>query len=226
MVEISIALTTHNREEDCIFCLTKLLEQKTNLIEIILLNDYHIDSENLKNFCNTHNIRYIHTGIQKKGEYLWRVPGFALNIGAKESIGNYLIIGNAEILHLDNMCIEKMFNNKKSISTPTVYAQLEKNNFKNLRTYKNYLPFFWGFPKQTFLDIGGYDEDFTGIAFEDNDISDRLRSVLNFNVIDSKIVHLWNTPPGAGPRWQHNKNIYESRQGILIRNTNKEWGIL
>lgn len=226
MVDISIALTTHNREEDCIFCLKKLLEQKTNNIEIILLNDYHIDSDNLKNFCDTHDILYIHTGIQKNGEYLWRVPGFALNIGAKQSLGEYLIIGNAEIYHLDNNCVQKMYANKKSISSPQILAQLEKNNFNLLRTYKNHLPFFWGFPKQIFLDIGGYDEDFTGIAFEDNDISDRLQSILNFNLIDSQVIHLWNTPPGAGPRWEYNKQLYESRKGTLNRNENKQWGVL
>lgn len=226
MVDISIILTTNNKEENCILCLNKLLEQKTSNIQIILLNDWHVETEVLKNYCSTVGIDYIHTGIQKNGQYLWRVPGFALNIGAKQAIGDYLIIGNAEIFQLDNSCIQKMYTNKTSISSPQILAQLEKNNFNILRTYKNHLPFFWGFPRRTFLDIGGYDEDFTGIAFEDNDISERLRSILNFNIIDSQVVHLWNTPPGAGPRWEYNKNIYESRQGILIRNTNREWGVL
>ena len=225
-MKISVLLTTNNREENCILCLNKLLEQKTNEIQIILLNDWHIETNTLKNYCNKVNIDYIHTGVQKKSEYLWRVPGFALNIGVKKSLADYIIIGNAEVMHTDNSCISKMYSNKDKISTPRVLAQLEKNNFSTLRNYKNHLPFMWGLPKKTFLDIGGYDEDFTGIAFEDNDISDRLRSQLEFCTIASEIIHLWNEAPGAGPRWEYNKALYETRKGIIVRNIGKEWGKL
>lgn len=229
MVDISIVLTTHNREDDCIFCLTKLLEQKNDSIEIILLNDYHLDSDNLKNFCDVNKIKYIHTGSQKNGQYLWRVPGFALNIGAKQAIGNYLIIGNAEIYHTDNNCIFKMYSEKNYVSTPQVLAQLEPKNFKVLRPYKNIIPFLWGFPKECFINIGGYDEDFTGVAFEDNDISDRLLSILPFRQIDSTVIHLWNEPIGKFTHtegWNYNESVYLRKKGTLIRNQERNWGIL
>lgn len=229
MVDISIILTTNNREEECIFCLKKLLEQKRNNIEIILLNDWHIETGALKDYCAGAGIDYIHTGIQKKGEYLWRVPGFALNIGAKKALGDYLILGNAEIFHTDSNCISKMYEHKDKVATPRVLAQIYPNNFDTLRPYKNIIPFWWGLPKKVFLDIGGYDEDFIGVAFEDNDISDRLLSLLNFKEVDSTVIHLWNTPVGKYTHtegWNYNEIIYNSKKGVLVRNENKNWGIL
>ena len=225
-MKISILLTTHNREPEAIYCLNNLLQQKTDDIEIILLDDHHIYSNNLNTFCTKNSIKYLHTGVQKNGTYHWRMPGYALNIGAKLSKADYLIIGNCEVVHTDLHCIEKMYAFKDSVSTPTVFGQLATNNWESFKLLNNYFPWFWGFPKETFFEIGGFDEDFTGTAFDDADFSDRMLSMLNFNVVDSKVIHLWNNEVGGGERWLHNKNLYETRRGVIKRNVGRDWGVL
>ena len=221
-------LTTNNREEDCILCLTKLLKQKKHDIEIILLNDWHIETSVLKEFCQKTEIRYIHTGSQKNGQYLWRVPGFALNIGIKQAKADYIIIGNAEILQCDDNCVEQMYKHKNIISSPVVLAQYSRDNLTNFKQYRNILPFFWGLPKEPFIRIGGYDEDYVGVGYEDNDISERMRSILDFETIPCNVIHLWNTMDYLGPEEQRfisNSHIYANKKGILNRNENRDWGI-
>jgi GT2 family glycosyltransferase len=225
-MKISILLTTHNREQEAIYCLKSLLPQKTSDIEIILLDDHHLHTSTLQTFCDENSICYIHTGIQKNGNYLWRMPGYALNIGAKIASADYLIIGNCEILHSDKDCLNKMYEFKDSVSSPIVLRQIARDNFESFNLMPNRFPFFFGMPKHTYIDIGGFDEDFTGTAFDDADFSDRVFSLLKFNEVPSKVIHLWNSEVGTGQRWAHNKNLYETRKGIIKRNTDREWGIL
>lgn len=225
-MKISILLTTHNREQDAKTCLTKLLVQKQDDIEIILLDDCHLKNESLKSFCDVNNINYVHTGAQKNGEYKWRMPGYALNIGVKLAKADYIIIGNCEILQLDDECVSKMYAEKDKVSSPKVYDQLHESNWKQFRILESRQPWFWGMPKQIYLDIGGFDEDFIGTAFDDLDFADRVFSSLSFVEVSSQVIHLWNPHVGGGDRWMYNKNLYESRKGIVKRNVGKDWGIL
>ena len=108
-MRISVLLTTYNRTHDCIVCLDALLKQKRIDIEFILLDDFHEVNPTLVKYCEENDIKYIHTGAQKKGKVHWRVPGFAYNIGAKVAQGGYLIIGGAEMFHLDIYTLEQMY---------------------------------------------------------------------------------------------------------------------
>ena len=232
-LEVSILLTTYNRENDCITCLNTLIPQIIKDIEVFLLDDWHIESNILKQYCKENNINYIHTGIQKDGKVKWRVPGFAYNIGAKLAKGKYFIIGGAEMKHLNNDCIQKMYIPNK-VTAPTVYDQTSPTSFKNYKKLNNKLPFCFGLPKFIYYQIGGYDEDFTGYCFDDNDFSDRVLSLIPFEEIDAEVIHLWN-PRGASNRgdtkitnraWNHNKQLYMNRKNILVRNEGRDWGVL
>jgi hypothetical protein len=78
--------------------------------------------------------------------------------------------------------------------------------------------------------MNGFDEDFLGTCFDDNDFIERLQ--LNGAVstkVAGRVVHLFHQRPvhSRGPNrvgWLANKNLYESRKGILVRNLDKEWG--
>ncbi len=233
-ITTSILLTTYNRDADCITCLSRLLEQCTDEVEIILLNDLHLDSNFLKAFCVMNGIKYIHTGGQKKGKPHWRVPGFALNIGAKQATGDYLIIGNAEIYQISDNTVGLM-RDTGIVAYPRVWDQPNKN--ASLASYKKFnqlrrLPFFMGVPKSLFLEIGGYDEDFTGYAGEDGDLVRRLDKASDYKEINADVVHLWNVRGMAyreyAPNLQNsfrNKDVFGDRNTIL-RNEGREWGIL
>lgn len=234
-MDISILLTTYNRTQDCIQCLNKLLDQKRIGIEIILLDDYHISDPILSTYCFNNGIKYIHTGAQKEGKVHWRVPGFAYNIGAKLAKGDFLIIGGAEMWHLTKDCIERMYDMKK-ITYPRVYDEPKKPNgdYRNYKRLNAKLPFCMGVSAAAYNYIGGYDEDFTGYCFDDNDFSDRITHILPLKEIAADVIHLWN-PRGSENRgdprinaraWKYNQEIYLSKEGSVIRNIDKEWGRL
>lgn len=231
-LDISILLTTYNRSDECIRCLDTLIPQLNDKIEILLLDDWHLESDNLKQYCKKHNLKYVHTGKQKNGVVRWRVPGFAYNIGAKLAKGNYFIIGGAEILHLCDNTIKLMYETNIA-SAPTVYDEIKPGSTK-FDKLNNKLPFCFGLPKDIYFKIGGYDEDFIGYCFDDNDFSDRVLSMVDFITVPSEVVHLWNLR-GANNRgdsritnkaWEYNRKLYMKRKNIIIRNKDKEWGIL
>lgn len=229
---ISILLTTYNRNDDCIKCLNVLKLQITNNIELILLDDWHIHSNILEQYCKENNFNYIHTGIQKKGKVKWRVPGFAYNIGAKMAKGDYFIIGGAEMLHLNNDTIEQMYI-PNTATSPIILDEVSKNS-KNYNKLNSKFPFCFGIPKNIYYEIGGYDEDFIGYSYEDADFSDRVLSLIPFKEINATVVHLWN-PRGIQNRgdpkinnttYKLNQKLYNSKKGIIIRNEGREWGVL
>lgn len=233
----SILLTTYGREEECITCLTRLKSQVTAQDELLLLDDLHIRSETLNKFCDDNNFKYVHTGSQKNNKPKWRVPGFALNIGAKMSTGNSLILGNAEIWQVSEDTLNKMDVNNK-IAYPRIYDQPRNKTLENYKTFRKLegrYPFFLQVPRKTFFDIGGYDEDFTGYAWEDTDLCYRLELVIDHVEVDADVIHLWN-PRGHTNRvhssnittesLSHNKNLFYERKGRPVRNIGREWGIL
>jgi len=239
-LDISIILTTYNRESDCIKCLNTLLPQLTENIEVLLLDDWHIESNTLKEYCIKHTLNYIHTGIQKGGKVKWRVPGFALNIGAKLSKGSQLIIGNAEMYHISDTVKEMMKVSKNSICQPRVYDEPIKNtplnNYQRFKRLHYGFPWFMGIPRETFFYINGYDEDFIGIGWEDTDLSRRLLKIHPFQEADCDIIHIWNyrglgfreeAPNYSIEAYKYNEKLFNERLNTdVVRNKKRPWGIL
>jgi hypothetical protein len=82
------------------------------------------------------------------------------------------------------------------------------------------------------MGIGGYDEDFTGVCFDDDDISHRLGMAgLTFHSVGFPVVHLHHKrhnyrSPEIQKRWEHNKQLFESRKHDMMRNQGRDWGSL
>ena len=222
-MKISILLTTYNREQDCKLCLNTLIPQLTKEVEVLLLDDFHISNSELEKFCAENNLKYIHTGVQKNFKPMWRVPGFAINIGAQKALGEYLIIGNAEIYQISSDTIHKMYATN-TVSAPIVYNQPKKGSlarYKQFKKQENRYPFFMGITREMFFNIGGYDEDFIGYAWEDTDLCYRLDLIANFIEVDAEVVHLWNSrgvtrkqdAPNLKPQsFHYNKKLFEERK--------------
>lgn len=92
------------------------------------------------------------------------------------------------------------------------------------------MPFFMGMQRGEFIAIGGYDEDFTGIAADDNDLVDRLRANGNsYYHVETEIVHLFHGLKNYNMQsdaYRHNVDLWQSRAGQLVRNDGREWGKL
>jgi len=90
-------------------------------------------------------------------------------------------------------------------------------------------PFFLAMKKQEFVDIGGYDEDFTGTDYDDEDLVMRLLGNGCHHVeTEALAIHLWHPrlvmTRERIPRFEHNKRLFEQRQGVVIRNEGRDWG--
>jgi len=224
----------------------KLAEQG---VDILVLNDGHPGKA--EELCRTYGARYLHTGPVEGQELNWRIPGYALNIGAKISEADFIILTCAEMFHVDEETVLDLLHileaNEDTLAIPQGKNDVnghyltrliesgrhDLDRYQHCANLKVHLPFFLGVKRDYFIDIGGYDEDFTGQAWDDNDIVDRLQLYgCEYAQSDSRVVHLYH--PRAQPgreldmqhRWAHNKQLYDARRGVLVRNIGSNWGTL
>ena len=96
-------------------------------------------------------------------------------------------------------------------------------------------PFFMGLPRTDFLDIGGYDEDYTGVGVEDKDLVERLKwRGGRYIQAPSMILHLHHSrrriqtdqQEDVRIRTQYNRNLFQAKKGQVVRNQDREWGVL
>ena len=243
----SILVTTFDRNHLLELTLPRLKNQLIGNDEVIILDD-GIENQ-AKGLSDKFGFKYIWTG-KTKNKLDWRIPGFAFNIGAKQAKNDLILLTCAEIYHVNGVLelLMQPFNdgNQNILSIPN--GKYDNNNYLQLlqkgRTsialdglynllpnLSIELPFCLVLSRQIFLEIGGYDEDMIGQAFDDNDIVDRLIDYgCKYVKTNAKIVHLWHTGKqigrtvGQDARWLGNRSIYLSRKGIIKRNSNKEWG--
>jgi len=225
-------------------------------LEIIVLNDGIKD--NTENICKKYRkklkIKYIFTGQRNKEEMIWRISGFAINIGVKRATGDIIILSCAEMFHLNNsidLAVNALIENENYIVTPEYILFDDNRKVLNYLTVEKTLdlpkeikpdvtptalrqtamPYFMAFYKKHFITIGGYDEDLTGYAADDNDLTDRLMTLgLIYYYVPSQIIHLYHSGTcdasrhDERPDWTHNFNIYKNRNKLIKRNLNREWG--
>jgi glycosyltransferase involved in cell wall biosynthesis len=220
--------------------------------ETIVVNDGIQDEteEICKEFKEKLNLKYLFTGQRNlNGNPVWRVPGFAVNIGVKQSSGDILVMCCAEMLHVNDTIVrltKPVLENPKLLAIPAgkddregaLLECITKNNgtfdqatYNKCVDLNTGMPFLMALDRSQFFEIGGYDEDFVGIAYDDRDIIDRLLgNGCSYCLTDAVTVHLYHPRAegyydGGGPKeWDYNKNLYFSRIGKIIRNEGREWG--
>jgi len=245
-MKASVIIATHRRNPLLKWNLTSLLRCECEGVEVLVLDDSHDRDEACEILAADHGVKYIHTGKTKESDH-WRIPGFAFNIGAKLAQGEILVLSCAEVYHPLNtldLMLSTMDDNTVSIprcirdDKGSVIAQLSDGgtpamtSVQCLRSLDPTLPFFMATQRQRFLDIGGYDEDFTGVCWDDNDITERLiLSGGKYVPVTADVVHLFHPrhnyrSAAIMKRWNHNKALYDKRRGKIFRNKDKEWGVL
>jgi len=247
MKRISVLIPTFKRNALLGFNLRSLARQGDySMAEVIILDDAHESDEGCVDLAKEFSAKYVHSGATKDGEK-WRTPGFAINIGARLSGTDRLLLCCAEMYHL-NATIMEMFNlmDQARVAIPRaikddkgeVVAALDAGRpvpselVGRLMALDARLPFFMGVHKKDFFDIGGYDEDFTGVCFDDNDITERLIAHgCEYRVSEASLVHLFHQrlryqTDEVKARWQFNKELYEARKGTVVRNKDRVWGQL
>ena len=226
-VLVSVILPSFKRGALLDLGLYSLTKQYTSFnFEIIVLNDgIEDDTESV---CKKYsNVRYFFTGQRNtKEKSIWRVPGFAINIGVKQAKGDVIVLSCPEIWHLTENSLGSVVAALKpnTLTSPkTIYfdddnkilpyllsdsfnKQLEipngflKSHCPNTGKGTAYtMPFFMAMYKQDFIDIGGYDEDFTGYAGDDNDFIGRLKMTHSREFLNNvAVVHLHHEGTNMG----------------------------
>ncbi len=184
------------------------------------------------------------------GQIKRRVPGYAVNIGAKLSMGKIIIISDAEMFHLNDTighlvrpleidsnylgipiarddttgCFLTLVENMKG----QVFTNTCNRSFPRLNAR---LPFLMSLSRKSFFSVGGYDEDFTGRGWEDHDFIDRLRryGCRHFET-EAQTIHLfhgrYNGDKSQFPEYIYNHRLYDrnKREGRVVCNTDRIWG--
>lgn len=248
-MKATILITSFNRAHLLKFGLESLSAQNfpRENIEIVVLNDGAEDETEqvTKSFADKLNIKYYHTG---KNFTKWRIPGFAINFGVKNTDSEFIFISCAEMYHLDNtveVMLSQLTKNNKLLTICNMkddngYILNKLNDNKHI-TEEDYniigplhnfkLPFFMGMNRKDFVDIGGYDEDFIGIGYDDNDIVDRMLAVGNkYHNTHVKVIHLYHdridfSKSDSINLCEYNKQLYLKKKNIIIRNQDKDWGL-
>ena len=222
--------------------------------ETIVLNDGIPDEteELCSKYKDKLNIKYIFTGQRNmSGNFVWRIPGFAINIGVKQSEGDVIVLCCAEMFHVNDTIsrITEVFNSSdinKTIVIPLAkddnsrflnrlivyygeYSMDDYNAQPNLDNVR--FPFFMAMKKKDYMDIGGYDEDFTGTDFDDADLVHRLvQNGCQYLETEARVVHLWHERLPMSPerrvRYEYNMRLYKEREDVIVRNVGREWGVL
>lgn len=253
MTVVSIIISSFKRPNLLKWNLHSLSKQSLPFeFETIVLNDGVNDGS--KDICKKYtqklNLRYFFTGHRNlDGKIKWRVPGFAYNIGAQLSKGEILILSCAEMFHLNNT-IENLssplLSNPKLIGLPIgmddtfgrflnhlqrTNGQYDLNDFYTNYARLDNLPFLISVSREEFFSIGGYDEDFTGLAFDDNDLIHRLKANgCSFCETQAETIHLYHPRhvhgKGESPEFLYNQSLYQERKQQIVRNQNRSWGKL
>lgn len=234
-MQTTLLITTFNRDPLLEQGLISIAKQKSGA-EILVLNDgQNVFTEQIS---KEYGASHIHTGLTKKNLDDWRVPGFAFNIGARMAQGDILILSCAEMYHVKN-CIVKLVDavleNPQALAIPSGYDAKSSyvfgvDDYKKLPSLGTILPFLMAMRKKNYMSIGGYDEDFTGISYDDNDFVDRMIQFGCKHVkVEADCIHLYHPRVSSDhtyrPQEVYNKNLYLQRKGIVERNINKDWGV-
>lgn len=251
---VSVIIPSYQRAHLLRWNLSSLARQPSDFgYEVIVLND-GLKDETFA-LCQQYSgqiaIRYIFTGHRNLTmPPTWRCPGFAINIGVKLAEGRFLVICCAEMYHVNEtlaLLAKPLLADELLLTVPHGYDDVTGNflkyletnkenaDFRNFRGYLSLLntrlPFTMGLSRRVFMEIGGYDEDFTGKAYEDNDLVDRLLAYgCRFCLTPAQVVHLYH-PRFFSVCWpdeatSYNQRLYKERKGMIVRNRGREWGVL
>lgn len=262
-MKVSLVMSSFKRAKLLNLGLGSLAKQFINYdLEIIVINDGINDETKsiCDKYKDRFNIKYVFAGQRNYNEIKFRSPSIALNIGIKQAKGDIIIFSCPEIYHLNqtiNNIIEPMKFQKRIFSTHShmffdntsvltrlllddntykltnrlLELQLENNTYRCEYSLK--LPFCMGIYKKELIEIGGYDEDFTGWGADDDDLVNRLKlNGLKHIYTGAKIIHLYHDKQydrenkDHSPEYQHNLKLFKERKNQIIRNKNREWGVI
>ena len=232
----SIVITTHNRNPQLHQTLASIRAQAFNS-EIIVVDDGDLSHgyPSAKLVCETFGAKHI--PCRRPASTQFRNPAYPNNLGIRAATGDVVILQNAECKHVDPETIAKL----TALVTPgnAVFARvlsIQENGAPGLLYCGEENPrpyFFCGAIRRDWLvNLRGFDEDFTGAGFDDDDLADRLGgSDVEFVFSDVLVHHQWHKPAGVYADVEAMRTLYQEKTAAMlrgelgaVRNVGKTWG--
>src|SRR3989344_3270970 len=183
--KISIIIPVYNRPELLVKCLDSIYLQTYKNFETLVIDDG--STIDIKPVINKYPVRYFYYANNSG-------PAFARNFGVKKAKGEIVVFIDSDVLASDGFLdkIEKDFNeNKEIVAVQGNYtlASYHENffaNFKNITLYYNFqkilkysdsiASFCTAIQRDTFLAVGGFDQELKSASIEDEEFGVQLVS--------------------------------------------------
>ena len=234
----SIVITTFNRNPQLARTLASIRGQRFEG-EIIVVDDGNLSHghPSAQLVCDHFGAKRI--ALRRPASLQFRNPSYPNNVGIRAATGSILILQNAECEHIDPKTIEKLtvpvIADPSVVTFARVVAMQQDGSQGMLYCgYENPRPYFFcgAIRRQVLLDLRGFDEDFTGAGYDDDDLADRLgASGAKFQFTNAKVSHQWHSPAGEYADVESMCALYQEKTAAmlrgelgLVRNVGRDWG--
>jgi glycosyltransferase involved in cell wall biosynthesis len=235
-MQVSIVMTAFDRYPQLEKTLQSIFTQKHPSLEVIVVED-SFDGGHTMRVCRSYGAKYLR---RDRPPGKWVNPAVANNMGIRAASGKVLIIQNAEIRHVTPHLITDI--------TEPVLADPKVSVFpcvRNVRrngepypdpdgwrihpvTHRRPLFFCQAVDREIVVNMRGFDEDYKGYGYEDNDFADRLERQGVKWLFLTEVVQAEHQEHAAPPfmNVETNASLYESKKNSpFVRNQNREWGV-
>jgi GT2 family glycosyltransferase len=242
---ISIAISTYNRPVQLAATLESIQRQNYKDLEIVVVDDgTDLETERI---CR--GVRYFKLNRPQSSSY--RDVGYVNNVAIRQTKGEIVILQNAECKHVGLDTIQKLVScvNDTNVVFSTVFP-LDQNGNKygacdcpacdgKEPAYFTYTSndrprpyFFCGAMKRAWFEkLRGFDEDYPGGGYDDDDFAARLaKDGLKFEWSEAEVHHQWHPPAGRidiePARLMYERKCAEMEAGLIgtVRNLERDWG--
>ncbi len=234
----SIVITTFNRNPQLARTLASIRGQRFEG-EVIVVDDGDLSHghPSAQLVCDRFGAKRI--SLRRPASLQFRNPSYPNNVGIRAATGSILILQNAECEHIDPKTIEKLtvpvIADPSVVTFARVVAMQQDGSQGTLYCgQENPRPYFFcgAIRRQYLFDLRGFDEDFTGAGYDDDDLADRLgASGAKFEWTSALVRHQWHPPAGEYADVGSMRALYQEKTAAmlrgelgLVRNVGRDWG--
>lgn len=192
-LSIVIPIRGLDRQKNVEYCLSRLLMQNVEPLEIIVVEEDYKEQIRLDRFCKDKRVRkiYVRSGTTPFNKSI------AINVGVINAKYEKILMNDADIVLPKNYCyeIDKILNEYESVFlAKTIYnVNLIQNSivFAGTKRTDHFSGGSIGFTKAAFEKIGGMCEKFYGYGSEDCEFWQRIQAVTKLHEKREKnILHI------------------------------------